>query len=154
MEDTQDSGGGGTQINVKIWIGDRPTRLRAEEVAETGRKISSGGYCGWRVRYTVFTTSFIDNLFPLLSHCCVTLRRKIGSQRRAGIPHVVPHACFHCDFLLTDQFLAPSHIVTFFFFPQPGQSHTSHAHVLMRSTYQLQCVFECLLMPLRGMNSR
>lgn len=27
-----------TQINAEIWIGKQPTRPRAEEVAETGRK--------------------------------------------------------------------------------------------------------------------
>lgn len=38
MADTQNLEEEKTQINVKIWIGKRPTQLRAEEVAETGRK--------------------------------------------------------------------------------------------------------------------
>lgn len=134
-----------TQINAGIWIGKRPTRRRAEAVAETGRKTNTEATVGGERDIPFFTTPFIDDFFPLLSRSCVTLSRKIrlstASCDSACCALLVPHACLHCDFLPRDQFLAPSHILNFFFFfPSPGQSHTSHAHVFMRSTCQLRCV--------------
>lgn len=47
---------GGNQELIRGWIGQQWTRLRAEEVTETGRKINTEAtVSGWRLRYT--TTS-------------------------------------------------------------------------------------------------
>lgn len=53
------------------WIGQRPTRLRAEEVVETGRKINiEATVSGWRLRYLTTSITVLMASFSLQLLLC------------------------------------------------------------------------------------
>lgn len=89
--------------------------------------------------------------FPPRQLVC-NIKQENKEQHMSCAACVAP-TCLLCDFLLRDpgSLCLHTYLVIFFFLSMHScRLHTSHAHVLIRSTCQLQHVSEDILMSLLG----
>lgn len=132
---------------IRIWIGQRPTRLRGEEVAETVRKINIEATVGGDLDILPLLLLQSQRVF-LFSCSCLTLvtlkQAKQANKTSSKVSwHCICYALFFlhamiCDLMLGDRLLVPTHIHVFSMYSH--RLRTSYEHVLMssRSTSQLQ----------------